>query len=53
MEMMTRITSEWLARWLHLLFFVYLFFSELHNTSETLTTQAHSSLWIHARKPYP
>jgi hypothetical protein len=29
------------------------FFFELHNTSETLTTHAHSSLWIHARKPYP
>jgi hypothetical protein len=29
------------------------FFSELHSTSETLTTHAHSSLWIHARKPYP
>jgi hypothetical protein len=30
-----------------------LFFFELHNTSETLTTHAHSSLWIHAHKPYP
>jgi hypothetical protein len=28
------------------------FFLELHNTSETLTTHAHSSLGIHARKPY-
>jgi hypothetical protein len=27
-------------------------FFELHNTSETLTTHTHSSLWIHARKPY-
>jgi hypothetical protein len=26
MEMMTRITSEWLARWLHLLFFCLSFF---------------------------
>jgi hypothetical protein len=28
------------------------FFLGLHNTSEKLATHAHSSLWIHARKPY-
>jgi hypothetical protein len=28
-------------------------FSELHVTLETLTTYTHSSLCIHARKPYP
>jgi hypothetical protein len=34
-----------------LISFVHFFF-ELYNTSETLTTHAHSSLWIHAHKPY-
>jgi hypothetical protein len=29
-----------------------LFFSKLHNTSETLTSHTHSSLLIHTRKHY-
>jgi hypothetical protein len=29
------------------------FFCELHNTPETLTTHTHSSLWIHARMTLP
>jgi hypothetical protein len=38
------------ACWCILLLLLLLF--ELHNTSDTLTTHAHLSLWIHTRKPY-